>query len=100
MVETESRPTIGLNMTEMKLKRPDTPSAICSDFFMAMRLGTSSPNMRVKYESTRVMTTTAMFCRVWRGIVTPRDIIHSTRGVEKLSAANALPKKPDRVMAT
>ena len=37
---------------------------------------------------------------VVRGIFTPNDKIHSTNGSEKLSAANALPKNPESVIAT
>ena len=47
-VEIESSHTIGLNSTEIPLTTPDTPSASASDFFMAIRLGTSSPKIIVK----------------------------------------------------
>ena len=43
---------------------------------------------------------TASVFNVERGIPTPAPMSRSTSGSEKLSAANALPRKPDRVMAT
>ena len=41
-------PNQGSKNLEMALMRPDIPRASCSDFFMASRLGTSSPNTKVK----------------------------------------------------
>ena len=41
-----------------------------------------------------------MVSKVERGIFTPIPITQSTKGSEKLSAAKALPKNPDNVIAT
>ena len=46
-----------------------------------------------------MMTTTAMVFRVLAGMGTPASTSMATNGSEKLSAAKALPRKPDRVMA-
>ena len=48
----------------------------------------------------KVISTTAMVFKVLAGMGTPRPDSHSTRLSEKLSAAKALPRNPDRVMAT
>ena len=47
-----------------------------------------------------MMMTTAMASRVAAGTPTPRLTSQLTRPSEKFSAAKALPRKPDRVMAT
>ena len=47
----------------------------------------------------RVMITTAMASSVAAGTPTPRLTSQLTSPSEKFSAAKALPKKPDRVMA-
>ena len=99
LVETERSHTTGLNKTDIPLTIPDTPRASCSDLFMAIRLGTSSPKIRVKYERMRVMMITAIVSRVLLGRVTPRLTTQSTSGSEKLSAAKALPRNPESVMA-
>ena len=99
-VDTVSSHTTGAKSFEIKPISPDIPSASFSGFFMAMRFGTSSPNTRVKYDSTRVMNMTARVSSVERGMVTPRPTSQFTIPSEKLSAAKALPRKPDSVMAT
>lgn len=66
---------------------------------MATRLGTSSPNISVMYESISVMTTTDIACNVSSFTVTPSEMSHETRREAKLSAANALPRKPESVIA-
>ena len=48
LVEKERNHTMGANRVEMKLTRPEIPRASSSDFFMAIRLGTSSPKIKVK----------------------------------------------------
>ena len=48
MVEKDRNHTMGANRVEIKLISPEIPRASCSDFFMAIRLGTSSPKIRVK----------------------------------------------------
>ena len=99
-VDIERKDTIGLNKMEIPLTNPEILIASSSDFFMAILFGTNSPNTNVKYDKTRVMHITAIASNVERGIFTPIPNIHSTNGSEKLSAANALPKKPDNVIAT
>ena len=96
----ERKETTGLNTIEIPLTSPDIPIASCSGFFMAIRFGTNSPKIRVKYDRTRVITITAAASKVALGIFTPRERIQSTKGSEKLSAAKALPRKPERVIAT
>ena len=92
--------TMGANSLEMTVIRPEMPRATFSDCFMAMRLGTSSPNTSVKKDSTSVISITAMVFSVPRGTVTPSDTSQSTSGSEKFSAAKALPRKPASVIAT
>ena len=48
MVEAVSTVTTGAKMAEMAEIRADSPMARDSDFFMASRLGTSSPKTKVK----------------------------------------------------
>ena len=48
----------------------------------------------------RVIATTAMVLSVAGGRLMPREMAHATKGPEKWLAANALPRKPERVMAT
>ena len=100
MVDRERNHTIGLNKVEIALTSPEIARASCSDFFMAIRFGTSSPKINVKYDKINVITTTESVFSVERGIPIPRPMRNSTSGSEKLSAANALPRKPDKVMAT
>ena len=80
--------------------KPDMPSANASDFRIATCLGTSSPSTRVTYERIMVITITAMESRVFTGILTPISTSQFTITSEKFSAANAEPKKPERVIAT
>lgn len=47
-----------------------------------------------------VITMTAMVSSVAAGIWTPKETTQPTKTSEKFSAANALPKKPESVMAT
>ena len=54
----------------------------------------------LKYDKINVINITAMVSKVERGIFTPIPITQSTKGSEKLSAAKALPKNPDNVIAT
>jgi hypothetical protein len=54
----------------------------------------------VKYDKINVINITAMVSKVERGIFTPIPTTQSTKGSEKLSAAKALPKNPDNVIAT
>ena len=48
MVEAERNHTRGANREEIMESSPESPRASCSDFFMAIRFGTSSPKIRVK----------------------------------------------------
>ena len=48
LVDTVSSQTMGANSLEITVTSPEMPSATFSDCFMAMRLGTSSPNTSVK----------------------------------------------------
>ena len=48
LVDTVSSQTMGANSLEITITSPEMPSATFSDCFMAMRLGTSSPNTSVK----------------------------------------------------
>ena len=48
LVEAVSTVTTGAEMAEMAEIRADSPMARDSDFFMASRLGTSSPKTKVK----------------------------------------------------
>ena len=48
LVEAVSSHTMGLNMWEMVVMRPEIRSAILSGLRCATLLGTSSPNTRVK----------------------------------------------------
>ena len=48
LVEKVRKATMGLHTTEMKLTSPEMPSASSSVFFIASRLGTSSPKISVK----------------------------------------------------
>ena len=48
LVEAVSSETMGLKSVEMKAISPDRASASFSAFFIASRLGTSSPNTSVK----------------------------------------------------
>ena len=58
LVETVKNQIIGLKSLDKKVIIPQTPFASFSLCFIAMRLGTSSPNISVKYESIRVITIT------------------------------------------
>ena len=75
------------------------PSDICSLFFMAIRFGTSSPSISVTYERMSVIIMTEMLWRVFGLIFTPSETSQFTRREAKLSAANALPRNPESVMA-
>ena len=50
--------------------------------------------------SIKVISMTESVFRVLTGMDTPRETSQSTKTSEKFSAAKALPKKPDKVMAT
>lgn len=54
----------------------------------------------MKYDKINVINITAMVSKVERGIFTPIPTTQSTKGSEKLSAAKALPKNPDNMIAT
>ena len=94
--------TIGAKITDIKRMNPAKERESFSAFFIAIFLGTSSPNIILKNESTRVITTT----KTLSGITIPLPFINSrvlnqaVRSSAKLSAANADPKKPARVIAT
>ena len=71
-----------------------------SAFRMAIRFGTSSPKTSVRKESKMVIKITEMVCKVVCGMATPQLTNSCTSASEKWSAAKALPKKPESVMAT
>ena len=100
LVDALSSHTMGANSLEMTVMSPEMFSATFSDCFMAIRLGTSSPNTSVKKDRISVIRITARVFSVAGGIVTPSPTSQSTSGSEKFSAAKALPRKPARVMAT
>ena len=100
LVDTVSSQTMGANSFEIKLTVPDIPSAIDSAFFIAILFGTSSPNISVKYESIIVIMITEIVFNVDFAIGKPSPERFSVSKSEKLSAANALPKNPARVIAT
>lgn len=54
----------------------------------------------MKYERIKVITTTDTASSVDAGMVIPRFTSHPTNLSEKLSAAKALPRNPDSVIAT
>ena len=97
---TVSSQTMGAKSTETNLKIPDNPSAIFSAFFMAIRLGMSSPKTILKYANINVMRTTQTELTTLSGMLIPAFIKIFTKGLAKLSAAKALPKKPANVIAT
>ena len=101
LVDALSSHTMGANSLEMTVMSPEMFSATFSDCFMAMRLGTSSPSTRLKYESTMVMSTTMIVLSVEVGMaVKPLSTVSQcTSGSEKLSAAKAEDRKPASVMA-
>ena len=98
LVLTVSSHTMGLNAADMNDITPLNARAMLSAFFMARRLGTSSPKTRVKKLSISVITTTLMLLRRCAFMFTPVDCTASTSLPAKLSAANALPKKPASVI--
>ena len=68
---------------------------------MATRFGTSSPNTRLKYAKTTVITSRIHTdFSTFSGIPIPVAARAAARGPAKLSAANALESIPARVMAT
>ena len=91
----------------MGLKAFDTPyispvsrSASFSELRIAIRFGTSSPKTRVKYDRISVMRITEIVDIVEYEIDAPSPITQSVSIPAKLSAAKALPRKPDSVIAT
>ena len=100
MVDIERNETIGLNKIEIPVTNPEILNASSSDFFIAILFGTNSPKTNVKYDKINVIIITAMVSKVERGIFAPIPTTQSTKGSEKLSAAKALPKNPDNVIAT
>ena len=92
----------GAKILAMALTRGAIRRAISSDFLCAILLGTSSPNTRVKKERISVIKTTQMLWRRLSGMaVMPQvSLTRLTSIPAKLSAANALPKNPERVIAT
>ena len=100
-VDLESSQMTGRNTVATLVTAPTVKRATASVFFMAMRLGTSSPSTRLKYESTMVMSTTMIVLSVEVGMaVKPLSTVSQcTSGSEKLSAAKAEDRKPASVMA-
>ena len=65
-----------------------------------MRLGTSSPKTKVKKDKTSVINITIILSSIFSEIGIPVFNIKFTKGAEKLSAAKADPRKPDKVIVT
>jgi hypothetical protein len=101
LVDAVNSATIGANNFEINPIRPENANDSLSAFFIATRFGTSSPKTSVRYDKMRVITITAMLSSKaiddWGA---PNEMINSTRGFEKFRAAKALPKNPDKVIAT
>ena len=100
-VDLESSQMTGRNTAATLVTAPTVKRATTSVFFMAMRLGTSSPSTRLKYERMIVMSTTMSVLSVGAGMaVKPLSTVSQcTSGSEKLSAAKAEDRKPASVMA-
>ena len=100
LVDTVKNQIIGLSTAVKNEITPQTEFASFSLCFIAIRLGTSSPKIRVKYESISVITTTATVLTI---LVLSADklnvfAITADKRSAKLSAAKAEPRKPARVM--
>ena len=87
-------------MIDTNRKIPESFKDKLSARFMAIRLGTNSPKTILKYDKINVINITHTELRTLRGTGTPAPTNASTNGSAKLSAANALPKKPANVIAT
>ncbi len=83
LVETVSTHTRGAKALATKYKSPDSPSAKDSDFFMAIRFGTSSPSTRLKYAKTSVITRMLAVFKIPGEMVTPAFTRAATNGSEK-----------------
>ena len=81
---------------------PERAKESFSAFLMAIFLGTSSPNTMLKNESNKVISTTNIYSGITMPLplINPRELNQAQRGSEKVSAANADPKNPARVIAT
>ena len=88
---------VGLNTTKITLITPTIRYAILSALARPIFFGTSSPNTKVKYDSTQVINTTKIVVSVSSDIKSITIILANS--CAKLSAAKALAKKPDKVIA-
>ena len=91
---------IGFKTAAKKEIMPQTEFASFSLCFIAIRFGTSSPKIRVKYDKIRVTSTTATVLII---LVLSADKLNAFEIADdktsaKLSAAKAEPRKPARVI--
>src|SRR5690606_16606275 len=77
---------------------PTAKEEMDSAFCNASCFGTSSPNTKVKYDNTIVITTTEIVFKISNEIGTPTSYNKFANGSAKKSAANALDKKPANVI--
>ena len=99
-VETVSSQMSGRMTAARKATTPQVKRATCSLFFMATRLGTSSPKTSVKKERTMVIRITDRVCTAASAAAVRAywAANHWDRRPARLSAAKAEPRKPARVM--
>lgn len=84
MEDTVSSHTKGVNTTDTNFSTPDMPSEYFSAYFIATRLGISSPKVMLKNASTTVITTmhtVSMTPRADSG--TPAFMMAAARGSAK-----------------
>ena len=99
-METVKNQIIGFKTAAKKEIMPQTEFASFSLCFIAIRFGTSSPKIRVKYDKIRVTSTTATVLII---LVLSADKLNAfeiaaDKTSAKLSAAKAEPRKPARVI--
>ena len=96
LADTVSSQMMGLSTTARPEIVPHTASASLSLCFIATRLGTSSPNTRVKKERISVITMTAavLTAPICASEMANVSTIKPDSFSAKLSAANAAPKSP------
>ena len=101
-VDTVRSHTMGAKSVDTNETRELMGSTSLSAFFIANLLGTSSPRTSVKYDSIRVMSITAIVSMAFneRGSFQPDFTTSATILSEKFSAAKALARNPERVIAT
>ena len=109
LVEIVKNQIIGFKTAAKKEIMPQTEFASFSLCFIAIRFGTSSPKIRVKYDKIRVTSTTATVLIIlvlllvflffsFNMPVLGYVEIAADKTSAKLSAAKAEPRKPARVI--